>query len=313
MGRCLLLLLLVVPAAGRAQPAVPPLTGRVVDRAEVLSPATEGQLTALLEAHEQATTNQVVVLTIPSLEGSTVEEVANAVFNAWGLGQAGRDNGVLLLVAHDDRELRIEVGYGLEGALTDAEAGRIIRHVIVPRFREGDFDGGVMAGVTAILGTIEGTYEAPEDTEGEDVPIWFGLVFLVTHGLLPLGIALRALVEPPGQRYATFAFTLLFIGFALAALPAIVFGPGAAPVGLGLLALYVAGFFAADVYMARAPKWKAIRARVRAARKSGRTTRVDAGWISFSAGGSSRSGSSGGGGFSGGGGSSGGGGASGSW
>jgi uncharacterized protein len=282
-----------------------------VDRAEVLSPATEEQLATLLEAHEQATTNQVAVLTIPSLEGSTVEEVADAVFNTWGLGQAGRDNGVLLLVARDDRELRIEVGYGLEGALTDAEAGRIIRNVIVPAFREGDFDGGVTAGVSAILGTLEGTYEPPEDGEGEDVPIWFGLIFLVTHGLLPLGIALRALVEPPGQRYATFAFTLVFIGFALVALPALVFGEGAGPIGLGLLALYVVGFFALDVYMARVPKWKAIRARVRAARKSGRTTRIDAGWISFSAGGSS--GSSGGGGFSGGGGSSGGGGASGSW
>src|SRR5690606_5234978 len=137
---------LVLPAAALAQPAVPPLTGRVVDLADVLSPATEAQVTTLLEAHEAQTTNQVAVLTIPSLQGSTVEEVANEVFNAWGLGQSGRDNGVLLLVARDDRELRIEVGYGLEGALTDAEAGRIIRNVIVPRFRDGDFDGGVSAG-----------------------------------------------------------------------------------------------------------------------------------------------------------------------
>src|SRR5690606_21999053 len=184
---------LVLPAAALAQPAVPPLTGRVVDLADVLSPATEAQVTTLLEAHEAQTTNQVAVLTIPSLEGSTVEEVANEVFNAGGLGESGRDNGVLLLVARDDRELRIEVGYGLEGALTDAEAGRIIRNVIVPRFREGDFDGGVSAGVSAILGTIEGTYEPPEDA-GDEGPWWLSLIFLFTHGVLPLLLVARGLV-----------------------------------------------------------------------------------------------------------------------
>jgi uncharacterized protein len=250
------------------------------------------------------------VLTIPSLEGQTVEEVANEVFKAWGLGQAERDNGVLLLVARDDRELRIEVGYGLEGDLTDAEAGRIIRNVIVPAFREGDFDGGVTAGTTAILGTIEGTYTPPEDAE-EDTPVWLGLLFLVSHGLLPLGLALRALAFPPGQRYATFFFTLFFVGFAFAGVPAIFFGEGAVPYGLALLALYVVAFFALDLYMARSPKWREVRAQVRTAVKGKKRTRVDAGWISFSAGGSSSS--SGGGGFSGGGGSSGGGGASGSW
>jgi uncharacterized protein len=174
--RALLVGLLLVPFAppSAAQDLLDlPLAGRVMDRADVLADATERGLETLLATHEAQTTNQVVVLTIPSLEGSTVEAVADRVFNTWGLGQAGRDNGVLLLVARDDRELRIEVGYGLEGALTDAEAGRIIRGVIVPRFRDGDFDGGVTDGVSAILGTIEGTYEPPEDG-GEEGPWWLG-------------------------------------------------------------------------------------------------------------------------------------------
>jgi uncharacterized protein len=309
--RRLLLVLALLAASAHAQGVYDlPLTGRVMDRAGILSDATERALDAQLAAHEAQTTNQVVVLTVPSLEGQTVEEVANRLFERWGLGQAGRDNGVLLLVARDDRELRIEVGYGLEGDLTDAEAGRIIRHVLVPAFRDGDFDGGVRAGTAAILGTIEGTYEPPEDGE-EDVPFWFGLLFFVTHGLLPVGLALRGLAFPPGHRYGMFFFALLFVAFGFGAMPAIVFGAGAAPFGLALVALYVVAFFALDLYMARSPKWQEVRQRVRAAAKGKKRTRVDAGWISFAAGGSSSS--SGGGGFSGGGGSSGGGGASGSW
>src|SRR5690606_3517932 len=194
---------------------------------------------------------------------------------------------------------------------TDAEAGRIIRGVIVPRFRDGDFDGGVAAGVSAILGTIEGTYEPPEDG-GDDGPWWLGLICFFTHFLLPLFLAARSLVEPPVSRYFTFVFTLFFIGVALGLLPSLLFGPRAIPVGLLLGALYVVGYFATDFYMARSRKWQDIRRRVRAAKKSGKATKIDAGWISFSAGGSSSSGG-GGGGFSGGGGSSGGGGASGSW
>ena len=124
---------------------VPRLAGRVVDLGGVLDDATEAALTARLAAHEDSTSNQIVVLTIPSLDGEVLEAYATRVFRVWGLGQADRDNGVLLLVAVADRELRIEVGYGLEGALTDATAGSIIRNEIVPRFRDGDFDGGVLA------------------------------------------------------------------------------------------------------------------------------------------------------------------------
>ncbi|HYE95945.1 MAG TPA: TPM domain-containing protein [Rubricoccaceae bacterium] len=132
------------------------LKGRVTDSAEILRPETEATLTALLEAHETATTNQVAVLTVPWLGGEAIEPYAARVFNEFGLGRSDRDNGVLLLVARDDRELRIEVGYGVEDALTDAEAGRIIRHVIVPAFRRGDFDAGVTEGTRAILAEVEG-------------------------------------------------------------------------------------------------------------------------------------------------------------
>ncbi|HLT48419.1 MAG TPA: TPM domain-containing protein [Rubricoccaceae bacterium] len=306
----ILALLLAAPAAAQGVLDLP-LTGRVMDGAGVLAEATEASLTTLLEAHEAATTNQVVVLTVPGLEGYPVEDVANQLYNRWGLGQSDRDNGVLLLVARDDRELRIEVGYGLEGALTDAEAGRIIRNVIVPRFRDGDFDGGVSAGVSAILGTIEGTYEPPEDA-GDEGPWWLSLIFLFTHGVLPLLLVARGLVSPPVERYFTFLFCSFFVGVAFGMIPGLVLGEQGLVVGVVLFALYVVAFFALDIYMTLSPKWKAIRKRVRAAKKSGKKTKIDAGWISFSAGGSSSSGG-GGGGFSGGGGSSGGGGASGSW
>ena len=140
-----LFLLLLAARIGAAQGILElPLSGRVMDRADVLSSATETALDNLLTTHERETGNQVVVATVPSLGGRSVEVVANRLFRQWELGQAEDDNGVLLLVSRDDRELRIEVGYGLEATLTDARAGGIVDDVIVPRFRDGDFDGGVL-------------------------------------------------------------------------------------------------------------------------------------------------------------------------
>ncbi|MEM8601191.1 MAG: TPM domain-containing protein [Bacteroidota bacterium] len=139
-----------------AQVETPALTGRVVDLAEMLDEATQAQLVATLAMLEDSTTHQVAVLTLPNLAGEAIEPVATRIFNAWGLGQQGFNNGVLLLIARDDRRLRIEVGVGLEGVLTDSEAGRIIRNTIVPRFRQGDFPGGIRAGVLAIERSILG-------------------------------------------------------------------------------------------------------------------------------------------------------------
>ncbi len=137
---------------------VPPLSNRVVDRAKVISASDRSRLETLLSSHESKTSNQVVVLTLPSLKGEPLEPFSHRVASEWKLGQKGTDNGVLLLVAIKERKIRIEVGYGLEGTLTDARSAQIIRHELVPRFRDGDFSDGIVAGVQAILATIEGTY-----------------------------------------------------------------------------------------------------------------------------------------------------------
>src|SRR5206468_11044657 len=122
----------------------------------------DAALTRDLEAHEMKTSNQVAVLILPSLEGEPLESFSHRVGTTWKLGQKGTDNGVLLLLALRERKVRIEVGYGLEGTLTDLRSAHIIRNDIVPRFRAGDLPGGIAAGVHAILGTIEGTYTATE-------------------------------------------------------------------------------------------------------------------------------------------------------
>ncbi|BFU92167.1 MAG: hypothetical protein NTAFB01_33540 [Nitrospira sp.] len=141
---------------------VPPLTRQIVDLAHVLPSSTVESLTAKLAAHESQSSNQVAVLIVPSLEGESLEEFSHRVATTWKLGQKGTDNGALLLVAIKERKVRIEVGYGLEGVLTDARSAQIIRNEIVPRFRAGDIPGGVMEGVNAIVKTIEGTYQASE-------------------------------------------------------------------------------------------------------------------------------------------------------
>lgn len=141
---------------------VPPLAGRIVDLARVLSVNEADSLSVALKAHEDTTGNQVAVLILPSLEGESLEDYAHRVATSWKLGQRGIDNGVLLLVAVKERRLRIEVGYGLEGTLTDLRSAHIIRDEIVPRFRAGDMPGGVRAGTEAILKTIDGTYKAKD-------------------------------------------------------------------------------------------------------------------------------------------------------
>jgi uncharacterized protein len=135
---------------------VPPLEGRVNDHAGLLSPSVEQRLTARMAAHEQATGTQLAVLTIDSLDGAPIEDYSIRVVEAWKLGKKGQDNGVLLLVAKNDRKMRIEVGYGLEGTLPDILAGRIVRDVLSPRFKQGDYEGGISLGVEAIIGKTGG-------------------------------------------------------------------------------------------------------------------------------------------------------------
>lgn len=149
---------------------VPPLTGRIVDRAGLLPPDVASTLSAELEAHEAKTGNQVALLTLPSLEGEPLEDFSHRVATTWKLGWKGTDNGVLLLVVMRERKVRIEVGYGLEGVLTDARASRIIRNEIIPRFRAGAFPDGITAGLRAIIGTLEGTYTAPARPPAPQAP-----------------------------------------------------------------------------------------------------------------------------------------------
>lgn len=138
---------------------VPPLRGRVNDLAKILSPDVAKRLDAALAAFEASDSTQVVVLTVPSLEGDTIEGFSIKTAQEWGIGQKGKDNGVLLVVSKGDREVRIEVGRGLEGVLTDALSGRIIDHVIVPEFKKGDFNAGVEQGAETIMAAVRGEYK----------------------------------------------------------------------------------------------------------------------------------------------------------
>ncbi len=286
-------LLFVCSAAAVGQPTIPALEGRVVDIAHVLSDAVERDLSALLEAHERATSNQVAVLTVPDLQGYAVEEFALAVAREWALGTSRNNNGVLFMLAIADREMRIEVGYGLEGALPDVVASRILRNDVRPYLRRGDFDGGVRSGVTAILGAIEGTY-VPAESPPDRPPFWFGLPFVI----LPSFFAFMGLVTAGCMRWFMFVFLMPFFwvaGFSMT---------GSEVGGFVFVLIYAVAYILVQAH----PKVRAMR-KTMAEKGSVRWGPVVIGGGSggFSGGGFS------GGGFSGGGGSFGGGGASGGW
>jgi uncharacterized protein len=154
--RMIVLLLILAGPAIAAEPSFPPLSGRVVDQAGILSPATTAQLTAMLAHHEDATGQQVVVVTLPSLQGHSIEDYGYQLGRHWGIGQKGKNTGAILIVVPKEHKVRIEVGYGLEGELTDAASRTIIEGDILPQFRRGDFDAGVVAGTTSILKVLGG-------------------------------------------------------------------------------------------------------------------------------------------------------------
>jgi uncharacterized protein len=154
---CLLLLLSLLSGAPLAdEPRFPPLTGRVVDDAGILTESTRAALTDMLEQHERATGNQVVVVTLKDLQGYAIEDFGYQLGRKWGIGQKGKNNGVLLIIAPKERKVRIEVGYGLEGTLTDAIGRTIIEQEILPAFRRGDYNGGVLAGTASIVTRLGG-------------------------------------------------------------------------------------------------------------------------------------------------------------
>ena len=161
LGAALLMLALAAPRIG-AEPKFPALSGRVVDDARVLNPSTVDSLTAMLARHEQATGEQVVVVTLPSLQGYSIEDFGYQLGRAWGIGQKGKNTGALLIVAPKEHKVRIEVGYGLEGQLTDAQSRVIIERDIVPAFKRGDFNAGVTAGTATILKVLGGDASAAQ-------------------------------------------------------------------------------------------------------------------------------------------------------
>ncbi|WP_025806784.1 TPM domain-containing protein [Pseudomonas chlororaphis] len=152
----LVLLLWVFAITAQAELKFPALSGRVVDNAQMIEPAVRQQLTQELASHEQSTGEQVVVVTLPDLQGTSIEDFGYQLGRYWGIGQKDKNNGALLIVARDDRKLRIEVGYGLEDRLTDAQSSVIIHQVITPAFKTGNFSKGISDGVSAMLLVLGG-------------------------------------------------------------------------------------------------------------------------------------------------------------
>jgi uncharacterized protein len=167
----------------------PPLTGRVVDQAQVLSVPERADLETKLADLESKSGIQLVVATVSSLDGEEIEPYANALFRAWKLGEAKRDNGVLFLVAPNQRRVRIEVGYGLEGTLTDATSSVIISNAVAPRFKAGDFSGGVARGVDDIITVL--TTDSADWQKKPELRAETNATFLDTFGpFLVFGIIL---------------------------------------------------------------------------------------------------------------------------
>ncbi|MCC7346151.1 MAG: TPM domain-containing protein [Variibacter sp.] len=202
------LLALIVSVALALAVDYPALTGRIVDQAGVISPATRQAIEPKLAELERRSGIQLVVATISSLQGQEIEPYANALFRTWKLGEQAKNNGVLLLVAPKERRVRIEVGYGLEGTLTDALSKVIITNAIAPRFKAGDFDGGISRGVDDIITVL--TTDASEwqqrpalrlDRQQPNDPVnW-----LVVAGILVFVILL---LVSPGFRSAFFNVAL---------------------------------------------------------------------------------------------------------
>ncbi|MBI2253726.1 MAG: TPM domain-containing protein [Proteobacteria bacterium] len=196
-------------AALAETPNLPALSGRVVDSADILSDSVEAALSAKIEAHEKATTDQIVVVTLPDLMGRPIEDWGLMLGRSWGIGQKGKDNGIVFLVAPNDREVRIEVGYGLEGALPDATANEIIQSDVIPHFKQGNMEAGVAAGLDAILAALGGTYEPPakpnyayDNTHGFTIPDAV-VPFVFFGGAVALGLlmSLRRRWDKKRKRY----------------------------------------------------------------------------------------------------------------
>jgi uncharacterized protein len=219
----LLLLLSLFPCLGRALD-VPALHARVNDYAGILSPEAVRKIEAKLAAFEKSDSTQIVVLTIPSLAGENLEEYSMKVAEAWKIGQKGKGNGAILLVAKQERKLRIEVGSGLEGKLTDLVSGRIIRNDIAPYFKSGNFDDGIVSGVSALISVVKGEYHAPsrELPPGKrNAPPLFTLALFFLVACIFMGAVSRVLAGLVGAAGLPLIAFFLFPGLALLSLAGI--------------------------------------------------------------------------------------------
>lgn len=299
-ARALLFALLICwPFAASAQVAVPPLSGRVVDQTGTLSASDAAALTQRLKDLETRKGSQVAVLIVPTTQPETIEQFSIRVAEAWKIGRKKTDDGALLVVAKDDHKLRIEVGYGLEGALPDVTARRIIDEIIVPRFKTGDFAGGITAGVDRIIRIVDGEplpVPKPEASHAVDPDMAFNIIFS-PFGFIGF-VAIAGIMRGLLGRLLGSGVTAGVVG----AIFWFLLGSIAVSTILGVVAFFLTMF--GDAILAASQQ----------ASRSGRGS--GGGWSTGSSGGSWSSGSSSGSGdsgFSGGGGSFGGGGASGSW
>ena len=289
----LLALLCVFACAARAQIAVPPLTGRVVDQTGALSPSDIAALTQKLKVLEDRKGSQIAVLLVPTTQPESIEQFSMRVAEAWKIGRKKVDDGAILVIAMNDRRQRIEVGYGLEGALTDVTAHRIIDEVIAPRFKAGDVAGGINAGIDRMIGVIDGEplpapASAPRQGQGQGGHSVNRFSFSPAL-LVVLAIALRRWLGRLVGALATAGISGGLVWLMTASMPT--------TLGVGILALILAlfaGAFAVPLSATRYPGGSGL-------------------WGGGFGGGGFGGGGGGGGGFSGGGGGFGGGGASGGW
>lgn len=198
---------------------IPPLESRVTDLTNTLSQAQIDDISNELETFEKAKGSQIAVLMVPTTQPETIEQYGIRVADEWKLGREGVDDGIILIVAKEDRKMRIEVGYGLEGAVPDAYAKRIIEQIIKPEFRSGDFYHGVKKGVEALMGLVEGE-PLPEPTHGVSSGgkskggKFVGLLFPLL--LVGLAVGNHTLKKKLGKKWGAFAFfVVLFIGAAI--------------------------------------------------------------------------------------------------
>ncbi|MDG4476210.1 TPM domain-containing protein [Thiovibrio frasassiensis] len=250
---CLLTLCLLLVAGPKSAKAleVPQYQGYVTDLAGMISPGERQKLEQMLLAFEQSDSTQIAVLTIPSLEGDSLEDFSIRTVDAWKIGQKGKDNGVLLLVSKGDRKIRIEVGRGLEGVLTDLLAGRIVDQIISPRFKSGQLDQGFEAGITTIISATRGEYKGTGSSrrgarKGSQSSLFNYLIFFaILVGFLgrlskPVGALAGAALLP--------LFAFLGISSPLGWLILLLLIPGGALLGL-LLPLFFANAGGGGMYL----------------------------------------------------------------